>query len=105
MGWHWRQRRRFGPIGVNYGRRGIGASIGIPGIRFGQTADGRRYVTLGFPGLGLYYTKYFGRGVRKLSPATAANPRRSSSPTPVAAPTPVAPPTPAPSRWWVRKSP
>jgi hypothetical protein len=34
-------------------------SWGIPGFRVGVSANGRKYITLGIPGTGIYFTKYF----------------------------------------------
>jgi hypothetical protein len=51
----------FGGARVNLSKRGVGASWGIPGFRFGVAADGRRYLWIGVPGSGFYYVKYFGR--------------------------------------------
>ena len=35
------------------------ASWGVPGFRVGQSADGRRYLSIGVPGTGLSYVHYF----------------------------------------------
>jgi hypothetical protein len=43
---------------LNLSQRGIGWSVGIPGVRYGRSATGAPYVSLGFPGLGLYWFKY-----------------------------------------------
>jgi hypothetical protein len=42
-------------------RTGIGYSWGFPGFRVGVAADGRRYLSIGIPGTGLYFYKYFRR--------------------------------------------
>ena len=34
-------------------------SLGIPGFRFGVSANGRKYITLGIPGTGFFFTKFF----------------------------------------------
>ena len=47
-----------GLLRLNLFRRGIGWSVGIPGVRYGRSATGAPYVSLGFPGLGLYWFKY-----------------------------------------------
>lgn len=61
MGLRWRKVLVGGPARLNLSLRGIGTSIGIPGLRFGISASGRRYVAVGIPGTGLYYWHYFGR--------------------------------------------
>lgn len=62
MSWRWRKSIGRGPFRINLTKRGIGYSIGIPGLRYGRSPDGRRYVSQGIPGTGLYRIKYFGRG-------------------------------------------
>jgi len=61
MGLRFRKSFSLRGLRLNISRSGVGSSWGLPGIRFGITADGRRYVALGLPGTGLYYMKYFGR--------------------------------------------
>jgi hypothetical protein len=50
----------MGPFRLNLSRRGIGGSWGFPGFRVGMAADGKRYVSIGIPGTGLYYQYYLG---------------------------------------------
>jgi Protein of unknown function (DUF4236) len=95
MGWRFQKRLSMGPLRVNLSRRGIGTSVGIPGLRIGQSATGRRYLTIGLPGSGLSYTKALPRSRQT---------RRTSSQVP---PIPPAPPTAAPRAtrqttqpWW-----
>jgi hypothetical protein len=40
--------------------RGIGWSWGIPGFLYGISSIGRRYISIGIPGTGLYFYKCFG---------------------------------------------
>jgi hypothetical protein len=47
---------------MNLSRRGAGWSVGVPGVRYGRSATGAAYVSVGFPGLGLYWLKYLGGG-------------------------------------------
>ena len=61
MGLRWRRVLVGGPARLNLSLRGIGTSIGIPGLRFGVSATGRKYVAIGVPGTGLYYWHYFGQ--------------------------------------------
>jgi hypothetical protein len=48
-----------GALRLNLSGRGAGWSVGIPGLRYGRSAGGTPYVSVGFPGLGLYWFKYF----------------------------------------------
>lgn len=61
MGWRFRKVFRLGPFGWSLSRRGIGWSIGIPGLRYGISPTGSRYISVGIPGTGLYFIKYFGK--------------------------------------------
>jgi len=61
MGFSFRKSFSLGGLRLNVSRGGVGTSWGLPGIRFGVTPDGRRYIALGIPGTGLYYMKYFAR--------------------------------------------
>lgn len=62
MGWRWRKSFGRGPLRINLSKRGIGWSLGIPGLRVGRSPSGRKYVSQSIPGTGLYWTKYFGGG-------------------------------------------
>jgi hypothetical protein len=59
MGLRFRKILSAGPIKLNASKNGLGASWGIPGFRVGISPDGRRYFSIGFPGTGLYFMKYF----------------------------------------------
>lgn len=61
MGWRFRKSFGRGPFRVNFGKSGAGFSWGIPGFRVGRSADGRGYVSLGIPGTGVSYFRYFSR--------------------------------------------
>lgn len=61
MGWTWRKIYRAGPFRTTVSKSGIGYSLGIPGLRIGISPSGRKYLSLGFPGLGFYWVKYFDR--------------------------------------------
>jgi hypothetical protein len=67
MSWRFRRSLSLGWLRFNLSRRGIGWSWGVPGLRYGRTSTGRPYVSVGFPGLGLYWMKYL--GVERLRPA------------------------------------
>jgi hypothetical protein len=86
MGWRWRQWTRIGPFKFVFSKSGVGASVGIPGLRYGVTARGRRFVTVGIPGLGLYWFRYLDKApnppIRQKSvpiakPMKAARPAQS----------------------------
>ncbi len=80
MGWRFHRSFKTGPIRWNLSRRGVGASWGIPGFRVGMSADGKRYLSIGIPGTGLYYQHYFGR---------TRSGRASVNPNPYPVPVPV----------------
>lgn len=39
----------------------MGMSWGIPGIRFGISPSGQKYISFGIPGTGIYFIKYLAR--------------------------------------------
>jgi hypothetical protein len=51
MGWFLRKSFRFGPLRLNLSRRGIGASVGVKGLRAGVDARGQSYVAGGRAGI------------------------------------------------------
>ncbi|WP_391542993.1 DUF4236 domain-containing protein [Posidoniimonas polymericola] len=61
LGWRFRKQWSKGPLRWTLSKRGIGTSIGIPGLRFGRSSDGRAYFSFGLRGTGLYFVHYFGR--------------------------------------------
>jgi hypothetical protein len=103
MGWRWRKTFSRGPFGTTVSKRGIGWSWGIPGLRYGVSPSGRRYVTVGIPGTGLSWIKHLGGGSpAPLPPAPPSAPR--AGPAPPAVPSGTgAPPPPAPGPWWKQK--
>ena len=58
MGWLWRKVFYNGPINTIITTKGVGWSIGIHGLRYGISPTDCRYVSVGVPGTGLYWTKY-----------------------------------------------
>lgn len=58
MSWTFRKIFRLGPMRATLSKRGIGTSWGFTGFRVGVSANGRKYITMGIPGTGLYFTKY-----------------------------------------------
>ena len=61
FGFRWVQRFRL-PFGFRSSltRNGLGFSWGIPGLRFGVSPSGRKWMSVGFPRLGLYFFRYLG---------------------------------------------
>jgi hypothetical protein len=63
----WRFLRRFrlgGGFNLNLTRSGLGWSWGVPGVRIGTSGAGRRWISFGIPGTGLYFYKTLGFGRR-----------------------------------------
>ncbi len=61
MGFFFRKILSSGPIRTTWTGKGVGWSIGLPGCRYGTSANGRHYLAIGFPGTGIYYRHYFKR--------------------------------------------
>ena len=49
-------------IRLNFGKRGIGISAGVPGLRVGVDSRGKGYTSVGVPGTGLSARNYAGKG-------------------------------------------
>ena len=58
----------MGPIRTTLSKGGVGMSWGIPGFRIGVSANGRKYLTIGIPGTGIYFTKYFNQQTQSNTP-------------------------------------
>lgn len=63
FGFRWLQRIRL-PFGFRstVSRSGVGYSWGVPGLRIGVSPTGRKWISFGFPGIGLSFFRYLGRG-------------------------------------------
>jgi len=61
MSWRFRRIFCWGPFRINWTKRGCGFSLGIPGLRYGISPDGRRYISIGIPYTGFYWIKYLDR--------------------------------------------
>jgi hypothetical protein len=61
-----------GGLRLNLSKRGVGMSAGVPGLRFGISPGGRRYVHCGAGGI--YYRKSFASGGASRQPAPAPTP-------------------------------
>src|SRR5262245_24219964 len=68
MGFRFRRLFRKEPFHLTLSKSGIGWSVGFPGVRYGIGGNGRRYISIGIPGTGLYWFKYLPR-FRKASPS------------------------------------
>jgi len=53
VGFFFRKSLGKGPLRINISKSGIGWSLGIPGLRFGRSATGRKYTRAGIPGTGI----------------------------------------------------
>jgi hypothetical protein len=65
MSWIFRKIFRLGPFRTTLSKKGVGMSWGIPGIRIGVSSNNKKYITLGIPGTGLYFTKFFNQNNHK----------------------------------------
>ncbi len=113
MPWRFRKIFRLGPMKGWISRTGIGYSWGFPGFRIGVAADGRRYFSIGIPGTGLYFYKFFRRSQKGRAQISQPGGGLIQGPA-TPPPTPTAPPTtsPGPSSaqqanqppWWKQKN-
>jgi len=97
MGWRFRKTFSLGGIRWTATKKGVGYRVAVPSfrwVRFGVSPDGRRYMSLGIPGTGLYWIKYFKPRNQPLRTASTAATPTSGSPPPPAAPPPNSQP------WW-----
>jgi hypothetical protein len=67
MGWRFHRTLRTGPINWNLSKRGVGWSIGIPGLRYGRTPADIPYISIGIPQTGIYWIKYFNPAASPIS--------------------------------------
>lgn len=101
MAWRWRKSLGRGPFRVTLSKKGIGWSVGIPGLRYGRTPDGRKYVSQGIPGTGIYRIKYLGGSTQPTAPqgppiGGGTNLPQAPQPPPLQ-PQPALPPVPPPA--------
>jgi hypothetical protein len=61
MSWRFRKTKSIGSFRATVSKKGVGTSIGIPGLRVGVSPGGKKYFSVGIPGTGLYYIKYFNK--------------------------------------------
>jgi hypothetical protein len=72
MGLFFRKRLGLGPLGLNFGKSGIGISAGVRGFRTGISSHRRVYTSAGLPGTGLRFVKYYRHHHGSEPPAHAA---------------------------------
>jgi len=82
MGWRFRKIFQSGPFRWTWTKKGLGWSIGLPGLRYGVSPNGSRYISFGIPGTGLYFIKYLDKN-KKASPSSTSPVSQTSPPTPV----------------------
>lgn len=58
MPWRFNFRKSIsrGPFRWTLTQKGVSTSVGIPGLRFGVSSNGKRRLTIGIPGTGMYWT-------------------------------------------------
>ena len=81
MAWRLRKSLKLGPIKLNLSKSGVGASIGVRGLRVGTDAKGRSYTATSIPGTGLYQRNYSSQGKAAASgtaPSSGAAARQAS---------------------------
>jgi hypothetical protein len=59
MAWRWRKTKNIGPMRATISKSGLGISYGFLGFRFGVSTNGKKFLSFGVPGTGLYYIKYY----------------------------------------------
>jgi hypothetical protein len=97
MAWRWRKSIGRGPFRINLTKRGIGWSVGVPGLRYGRSPSGRKYISQGIPGTGLYRIKYLPTNPQLPAPTPGTQPGPLPVPPPIHQPPPIvaaAPPAP-----------
>jgi hypothetical protein len=110
MGWRLRRVLGWGPFRATLSRSGIGWSVGFPGLRVGVSAFDQLYCSVGLPGSGIYWIKYFGRARLPSSTNVPAQNGLPPAPAQNSFPPPPAPPAPAKTQpgpdepWWKQKN-
>jgi hypothetical protein len=75
MAWFLRKSFRLGPLRLNLSKRGLGASVGVKGLRAGVDASGKPYVAGGRGGI--YFRERIPTG--DTAPTPHELPRRGGS--------------------------
>ena len=81
MSWTFRKIFSFGPMKTTLSKGGVGMSWGFSSFRIGFSANGRKYITIGIPGTGLYFTKYLTKQNSKLFNQTTQTKNQSQQQT------------------------
>lgn len=71
MGLRFRKSKKVGPFRVNISQKGVGWSVGVPGLRYTKKAGGGSRVTASVPGTGISYVKESGGSNQRKKPRIA----------------------------------
>ena len=69
MGFRFRKSINFGIFRVNASKTGLGWSVGVPGARYTQMANGRKRVTASIPGTGISWVEESKKDKKQCVPA------------------------------------
>jgi len=97
MSWRFRKTFGRGPFRWTLSKGGIGCSWGIPGLRYGVSANGRRHITFSIPGTGISWVKYLGK--EPMAFGSSLPPLLSFPPLPPVNPPQIPPPA-STKPWW-----
>lgn len=59
MGWSFQKSISLGPVRITLSKTGLSFSVGTKGFRTGVNSRGRRFTSVGIPGTGVRYRKYY----------------------------------------------
>jgi len=71
---NFRKSFKLGPININLSGKGVGASVGVPGARLTQRADGVTQLTTSIPGTGITQRTTLGGGLSESSRSSTLPP-------------------------------
>lgn len=81
MGWQFRRSTTLFPgVRLNFTKNGVGLGFGGHGLRYSMHSTGRRTVSVGIPGSGLYWTDSWNAGPPNSPSGTRATPPRPPRP-------------------------
>jgi hypothetical protein len=72
MTFYFRKRLGLGPLALNFSKSGIGVSAGVRGLRAGISSHRGVYTSVGLPGTGLRFVRYYKHHHATEPPAHAA---------------------------------
>src|SRR5205809_345061 len=84
--WQWRKSFGRGPFRISLSKKGVGYSVGVPGLRVGRSPTGKGYISQSVPGTGFRKITYIDKS--KIAPPGSG---------PLATPPTVGPPASLPS--------